>query len=80
MICVGFCETKPTSTTCKLKFFGYMNFVGLVPNEDYFVDTAAGQITHTPPSLPNNVVQKVGGSLSSTLLQVNVSPNYIIKS
>ena len=80
MISVGYCETKPTSTTCTLKFFGYMNFVGLEMNKDYFVGTSAGEITPTPPGIPNNVVQKVGRSLSTTLLQINVSPNYVVKS
>lgn len=47
---------------------------GLTPGSSYYLSTAAGTITDTPPSSDGNLVQYVGRAVSATELFFNPQP------
>jgi hypothetical protein len=47
---------------------------GLTPGATYYLDTAAGAITDTPPSGAGNLVQEVGQALSASELVFQPKP------
>jgi len=41
---------------------------GLTPGATYYLDTAAGGVTDTPPAASGNIIQEVGVAISATVL------------
>lgn len=68
---IGFVISKPTTTTCIVQFMGPVSgFTGLTPDTQYYLTTANGAISTTPPSGSGNTVQKVGVAKSTTVLEI----------
>lgn len=66
---IGVVVAKPLATTATLRYFGEAGvFAGLTPGASYFLDTTPGGITTVAPSLPGQVVQRLGVALSGTVL------------
>ena len=66
-------------TNCRVQLQGEVGgFGGLVPNTDYYLDTAAGGITAAPPIAPGSIVQKIGRARDATTLVVETDLDYLV--
>jgi len=79
MPAIGFVASKPTPTTCTLRYYGELGGFALIPDETYFVDTVPGAIVIEAfaPSAPGNIDQKVGFSRNATTLVVQVDRDFV---
>lgn len=77
---IGFVLSKSSPTTCEVIYMGELaGFVGLVPNTTYFLSTVPGAIIPQPgPTATGEVVQVMGWSRSTTVLVVEVDPDYTL--
>jgi hypothetical protein len=76
---IGFVNSKPTTTTAILTYFGELGgFSGLTSGVQYFLNTVDGQITTTAPSTTGNILQRVGIARNSTTLLVQIDSNFIL--
>ena len=76
---VGIVVSKPTSTSCIVRYAGELTgFVGLTPGATYYLDTSPGAITSTPPSNPGDIRQVVGTALDSTTLIVDIERDVVL--
>jgi len=77
---IGVITEKPTTTTCKVVCSGLANvFSSLTPGNIYFLGTNGG-VTNTPPNLSGDVITVLGKALTSTLLLIELSNTYTIRS
>lgn len=73
----GFVKTV-NAETGEIVLFGPLDgFVGLTPNATYYLDTADGGITPTPPSGSGSIKQKVGRAMTATKLFVRISDEIV---
>lgn len=76
---IGFVKDKPTATSATVKYgFELGGFVGLTAGSTYFLSTAPGQITLTPPSVAGAIVQRIGFAKNSTTLVIMVDRDFVI--
>jgi hypothetical protein len=76
---LGVVNSKPSATTCILTYWGELTgFVGLTPNTVYYLDVVAGGITTIAPTLPGEIVQRLGVARNSTTLIVNIDKDFIV--
>lgn len=73
MPAIGVVIQKPTGTDCVIARSGEVDgYAGLTVGATYFVDTTSGQLTTTPPTGANRVVQRVGYAKTTTILMVQL--------
>jgi len=76
---IGIIIAKPTSITALVATSGEITgFVGLTPDTVYFASLTPGVLTATPPTVPTQVVQKVGYAKNTTTLIVEIEPYTIL--
>ena len=76
---VGICVAKSSSTVCDVQTTGATTAVlsGLVANNNYFLDTASGQLTTTAPLASNNVVIHVGRSIDANRIFIQIGIQFV---
>jgi len=75
---IGVVTAKPTPTTCTVTNYGEANvFVGLAVGATYYLGVAPGTITTTAPSVPGNIVQRIGFAKSTTTLVVFTDRDWV---
>lgn len=77
----GFVTSKQSTTKCTVMTKGLLSgFTGLVAGKTYFLDPSTiGAITTTPPSGSGQILLKLGRSLNSTTLYVDVDTSLVIR-
>jgi len=76
--CIGMVESKPSSTTCKVKNSGEIEGLAfsITPGQKYYLGTAGG-VTTTPPTASNTIVQIIGVGVKTGVMLMTLSYNFV---
>jgi hypothetical protein len=77
----GFVTSKPTPTTAIVQYGGEVDgFSDLVPGATYYMSPTPGHISSEPPSLPGNLVQRIGFAKNTTTIVIRMDGDAILLS
>jgi len=78
---IGFVASKTSDTQCKVRNIGLIDsFVGLSAGANYFLDTAPGAVTTSPPTNQGEIIVRVAEAIDSTTLLININNSYVVRS